>query len=71
MYVNEVAVIGVKRLSASWDFIWEVGMRASGRKVRGEGILPFITEEVEGATGLTSYAGAPLIAEVFRASGTA
>ena len=46
-------------------------MRSRGRKVRGEGILPFVTEDVEEATGLTSYAGAPLIAEVFRASGAA
>lgn len=46
-------------------------MKARGRKVRGEGILPFITEEVEETGRLTSYAGAPLIAEVFRASGAA
>jgi len=46
-------------------------MKSRRRKIRGEGILPFITEEIEGATRLTSYAGAPLIAEVFRASGAA
>ena len=44
-------------------------MRDKRRVVRGEGILPFISEEVEGERGITSYAGLPLVAEAYRACG--
>lgn len=45
--------------------------RRRERVVRGEGILPYISEEVEGARSVTAHAGVPLIAETFRASGAA
>ena len=35
-------------------------MREKQRVARGEGILPFISEEVEGNRAITSYAGLPL-----------
>lgn len=44
-------------------------MGGKGRVVRGEGILPFISEEVEGDRAITSYAGLPLVAEAYRACG--
>ena len=44
-------------------------MRRKGRVVRGEGILPFISEEVDGNRTVTSYAGLPLLAEAYRACG--
>lgn len=44
-------------------------MKEKGRVVRGEGILPFISEEVEGNRAITSYAGLPLLAEAYRACG--
>ena len=44
-------------------------MRKGGRVVRGEGILPFITEEVEGARSITAHGGLALVSEVYRASG--
>jgi hypothetical protein len=44
-------------------------MRDKRRVVRGEGILPFISEEVEGDRAITSYAGVPLLAEAYRACG--
>ncbi len=36
-----------------------------------QGILPFEIEEVEGISRVTSYAGLPLVAEAFRATGAA
>lgn len=44
-------------------------MEESERRVRSGGILPFEIEEVEGTSPITSYAGLPLVAEAFRASG--
>ena len=56
-------------VNAAWFFTWEVKMGRKGRVVRGEGILPFISEEVEGNRAITSYAGLPLVAEAYRACG--
>jgi hypothetical protein len=50
-------------------FTWEVKMGLKRRVVRGEGLLPFISEEVEGNRAITSYAGLPLLAEAYRACG--
>lgn len=44
-------------------------MGRKGRVVRGEGILPLITEEVEGARSITAHAGVGLVAEAYRACG--
>jgi hypothetical protein len=38
-------------------------------RARGRGILPFEVEEVEGVSPTTSFAGLPMVAEAFRASG--
>lgn len=45
----------------------------TGLPVRGTqtGMLPFEYEEVEGASRITSYAGAPLLVETYRATGAA
>lgn len=44
-------------------------MKRGRRVVRGEGILPYISEEVEGVRSVTAHAGVALIAETYRASG--
>ena len=41
------------------------------RAVRSEGILPYISEEVEGEHRITANAGLPLVAEAYRACGAA
>jgi hypothetical protein len=46
-YADEIAGIGSKRWAEGQHFIREVWSKSRGRKVRGEGILRFITEEVQ------------------------
>jgi len=48
-----------------------MGGRGSELRAGAQGILPFEIEEVEGISRVTSYAGLPLLAETFRASGAA
>lgn len=48
----------------------EVKMGLKGkRRLRQEGILPFELQEEVGESGITSFAGLPLVAETFRAVG--
>jgi hypothetical protein len=60
-------------VEGNWKvFTWEVQMRRPSRmRRRTQGILPYEIEEVDGESRITSYAGLPLVAETYRATGAA